>query len=122
MEDPLTTLAYALQILNGAIRLINSLRRLRGLLPDSREHMQNTRMRQLSPFEVRFRIKFALQQVPASTIQRMSRHGRDQRDIAVDEIADRIAAAFDKHEVHGPDPIAPHGHPQKSPAKNAGGA
>lgn len=78
-------------------------------LPESAERMQNAGMRQLSPREVRFQIKRALQEVPAATIALMSRNGRDKREQALDAIADAIAARFEQHDVYGPDPIGSHG-------------
>lgn len=73
--------------------------------------MQNTYMRQIPPDELRFRIKLAVQKIPASTTQRLHRSGRDQRDLAVEEITQVIADELARYQVFGPDPIQPHGWP-----------
>jgi len=64
-------------------------------------------MRRLTPKDLRFLIRFALSQLPKSLFRDIQLN-RPKRDVALDIAADQVCARFDGHEVHAPDPIAPH--------------
>lgn len=55
--------------------------------------------------EVRFHIKFALSQAPASLMQRLRTGGADKQRVALDELTERILQQFDRLQVWMPEPI-----------------
>ena len=67
-------------------------------------------MRRLTPKDLRFLIWFAVSRLSKSLLADMQQ-GKDRakQERAVDIATDQICARLDGHEVHGPDPIQPHG-------------
>lgn len=67
-------------------------------------------MRRLTPSDLRFLIWFAVSRLPKALLRDMQQ-GKDRakQERAVDIATDQICARLDRHEVHAPDPIPPHG-------------